>query len=369
MGAKLFGSFWFQKELCRKRQKIILESSTYLNLCTLYAIVHGISMTVIITLLLLTVGILLIGKGSDWLTDSLIPIARKLGVSSVSVGLILVSAAVSLPEILVAVFATLKGYPGISFGVVLGSIICNIGLMTGLCAMFRPLVVSATTILRDGIFSIVVPILVLAVSSEGQITRFEGLAFLLLFIPYAINVFLQERRITSEERERQREEIELELRLIGFDFGKLRPGWMSFCIGVAVLLFGSQIFSDQLINLVSTFGMSELLVGVTLGAIGPSIPNVMAAFSATKKGMGDIAVSETLGSNIFTMLVTLGILAMLTPISILPQWLHFDLPALLIMSFLLFIFLLTGKEISRLEGSVLLGGYVAILGIQAFVIL
>ena len=110
--------------------------------------------------------------------------------------------------------------------------------------------------------------------------------------------------------------------------------------------------------------MSELIVGVTIGALGPSLPNIMAAYSATKKGMGDIAVSETLGSNIFTLLVTLGISAMVSPLQITPQWLRFDIPALLIMSFLLFLFLLTRREISRMEGSILLGGYVAILIMQ-----
>ena len=326
-------------------------------------------MSIATTIFFLALGTILIGKGSDWLTDSLIPLARKMGVSGVSVGLILVSVAVSLPEILVAVFATLKGYPGISLGVVLGSIICNIGLMTGLCAIIKPLRVSTKTILRDGIFSLIVPILVLAVSNEGEITRFEGFAFFLLFIPYAVNVFLQERQTTPEERIKQQEEIELELQLVGFDFGKLKTGWLSFSLGLLVLLIGTQIFSDQLINLTSIFGINELLVGVTLGALGPSLPNIMAAYSATKKGMGDIAVSETLGSNIFTLLVTLGISAMLSPLKISEQWINFDLPALLFMSFLLFLFLLTRKEISRLEGSILLGSYLCILGLQVFFIL
>src|SRR3989344_8680690 len=125
-------------------------------------------MDLLFTISLLLLGILLLGKGSDWLTDSLIPIARKLGVSGVAVGLILVSIAVSLPEILVAVLATLQGYPGITLGVVLGSIICNIGLMTGLCAIIQPLRVKRTVILRDGIFSIVIPILIFAIGASGE---------------------------------------------------------------------------------------------------------------------------------------------------------------------------------------------------------
>lgn len=323
-------------------------------------------MDLLFTVSLLILGILLLGKGSDWLTDSLIPIAKKLGVSGVSVGLILVSIAVSLPEVLVAVFATIRGYHTLSLGVVLGSIICNIGLMSGFCAILKPLPVTTNIILRDGIFSLVVPVLVLAVSSEGEITRFEGLAFFLLFIPYAINVFLQERRITSTEKQKQQEEIEVELALIGFEFGKLKPGWISFFLGLALLLIGTKFFGDELIHLADGFGFNELLIGTTLGALGPSLPNIGAAYSATKKGMGEIAVSETLGSNIFTLLVTLGISAMIAPITIAQQWLIVDLPILLIMSTLLFLFLLTKKCISRLEGVILLGCYLAAVALQVW---
>ena len=105
-----------------------------------------------ITFLTIFLTIIAIGKGSDWLTDSLIPIARKLGVTGSFVGLIIVSIAVSLPEVLVALYAAFKGYTAISLGVVLGSIVCNIGLMTGLSALVRPLKVSSHVILRDGIF-------------------------------------------------------------------------------------------------------------------------------------------------------------------------------------------------------------------------
>lgn len=321
-------------------------------------------MELIIPLFLILLCIIAIGEGSDWLTDSLIPIARKLHLTGSSVGLILVSAAVSLPEILVAVYATLKGFSTISLGVVLGSIICNIGLMTGLSALVKPLKVTTNIILRDGVFSIVVPILVFAISSGGQITRIEGFAFFLLFITYVINVYLQEKQSSQKQREEHMKEVEIELDLIGFEFGSLKPGWLTFGLGLALLLGGAQVFSSQLITLAQTFHISELLIGLTIGAIGPSIPNIIAAYNATKKGMGEIAVSETLGSNIFTLLVTLGILAMLSPITISPQWLRFDLPALIAMSVLLFIFVLTKQQITRREGFILLGGYLAILSVQ-----
>jgi cation:H+ antiporter len=323
-------------------------------------------MQLFVPLLLTALGILLIGKGSDWLTDSLIPIARKLGVSGVAVGLILVSVAVSLPEILVAVSTTVQGYPAISLGVVLGSIICNIGLMTGLCAVIRPLKVKKTLILRDGIFSIIIPILVFAIGAGGEISRLEGGALFLLFIPYIINIVLQEKQQSPEQRSQDMKEIEMELDFIGFTFGKMKAGWLSFILGTALLLVGTKIFSTQLVWFAGHLRIDELIIGLTLGALGPSLPNIVAAYQATKKGMGDIAVSETLGSNVFTLLVTLGIAAMLSPVTISHRWLSFELPALIVMSFLLFLFLLTKQAISRLEGAMLLGGYLGIVGMQIF---
>lgn len=308
--------------------------------------------------------ILAIGKGSDWLTDSLIPVARKLGVTRSFVGLILVSIAVSLPEVFVAVYATIAGYPAISLGVILGSIACNIGLMSGVSSFVKPLKVSNTIILRDGVFSLIVPILVFAVAAGGLISRLEGFAFVLLFIPYIINVYLHEKHTSAEVIKEHTKEIEIELGLLGFDFGKIKSGWLSFILGLFFLLIGAQIFGSQLIRAAQNLGINELLIGLTLGAIGPSIPNILAAYKAAQRGMGDIVVSETLGSNIFTLLVTLGISAMVSPIVISKQWIIFDLPAIIVMSLLLFIFIMTGKVITKKEGLILIGGYLSIILIQ-----
>src|SRR3989344_435358 len=309
------------------------------------------------------VSIFLIAKGSDWLTDSLVPIARKLKTSSISVALILVSAAVSLPEVLVAVDTSLKGYQAISLGVIFGSIICNIGLMVGFPALIKPLTGSKNMILRDGIFSIVIPILIFAISSGGEINRLHGTALLLLFIPYLTNVFLQEKNI-EEREEALRRDIEIELQLIGIDFGRLKAGGLSFILGLVLLLSGTYLFSNQLVNLVELFGLDPLFVGLTLGALVPSIPNIAAAYKATKRGLTEVAVSETIGSNVFTLLVTTGIIAIIKPVSISPVWISFDIPLMMWMSFLLFIFMTTGRGISRKEGLLLLSSYLATLLIQ-----
>ena len=325
-------------------------------------------MDLVIISIYLLISTVAIGKGSDWFTDSLIPIARKLGVSGVSVGLILVSIAVSLPEILVAAYGVLSGHPNLSLGVALGSIICNIGLMTGISALVRPLKVHTFVILRDGIFSVVVPILVFAVAAGGEFTRIEGFAFMLLFIPYVINVFLQEKLASKLQKQKDYADVEIKLKLLGFDIGKLKSGWISFSLGLALLLLGTQFFTNTIVQIVNKFTVDELVIGLTIGAIGPSIPNILAAYKATKKGMGDVAVSETLGSNIFTLLVTMGFLAFLSPVKISQRWIYFDIPVMIVMSLMLLIFMTTRKTISKLEGSILLGSYFLALFLQIFVI-
>ena len=315
-------------------------------------------------LVVIVFAILLIAKGSDFLTDSLIPLARRLQVSSISLGLVLVSAAVSLPEIFVAVGSGLRGHTDLSLGVTLGSIAVNIAFMTGLSAIVRPLKVTTHMILRDGIFSVVVPILIFAVATDGQISRLDGLAIFLLFIPYLANVFLQERRITLEEREVLATHAEEKLGIMGLQILKMAPGWLTFVLGVLAVLGGSQVFTAQLIELVRTYSRSELLIGLTLGAIGPSIPNVISSYKATRQGLTEVAVSETLGSNIFTLLVTLGTVAVVRPITVSRPWLLFDIPIMILMSLLLFLFMVTRRLISKVEGSLLLVFYFLIVVFQ-----
>lgn len=310
------------------------------------------------------ISIVFISKGSDWLTDSLVPVARRLKTSTISVGLILVSVFVSLPEILVATYTAFSGYKDISLGVAFGSIICNIALMTGISALVRPLKVTSNMILRDGIFSIITPILIFAIGYDGVITRIDGLAIFLLFIPYLTNVFLQEKNIKKEELKREIKEVAIEFQLFGFDFGKITAGWLSFFLGLIFLLGGTYLFSEILIQIVEMFNIAPLYIGLTLGALVPSVPNIAAAYKATRKGLTEVAVSETLGSNIFTLLVTIGILSMLSPVTIKRHWVIFDIPIMMVMSFLLFFFTITETTISKKEGAILVGSYIVFLIIQ-----
>ncbi|TAL55681.1 MAG: hypothetical protein EPN86_03170, partial [Nanoarchaeota archaeon] len=206
-------------------------------------------------------GIYLIAKGSDWSTDSLIPVAKQLGTSHIAIALILVSIMVSLPEIIVAIYSTLLGHIDISLGVIIGSVIVNIGLMTGLSALIKPLKISRKLVLRDGIFAVCIAIMVLVLSSDMKITRAEGAALVLVFIPYLINVWEQEKN--EQQSQKKKELIEVEKFLSIDVFGKVKAGFLTFVLGMVALLAGSYIFSWALIRISSSFGVSDLIIGLT----------------------------------------------------------------------------------------------------------
>ena len=314
-------------------------------------------------------GIWLIAKGADWITDSIVPVARKLGTSNLAVGLILVSVFLSLPEIVVAALLVLAGHTKVAIGVTLGSVVVNIGLIVGLSAMIKPLRVSRLMLLRDGIFMLIVSIITILLASDLRITQTEGVVFLLMFVPYVINVMEEEKIIPQAERKVAENHLLISLKFAGrteFNEFTLHSGVLAFFIGGLMLLFGSKFFTDSLIGIISYTQVHELLLGLTLGAIGPSIPNIASGIQATRHGFEDLAVSETIGSNIFTLLVTLGFLSLITTIVIEANEFLLTSAALIFMSFVLVFFMHKG-HITRRDGIILVLSYLVYLVLQIFV--
>ncbi len=321
---------------------------------------------IILVIVLLILGTLILTKGSDWITDSMIPVADKLGTTYIAVASILVSVMLSIPEVVIAIYAFFKGHEGISLGVIIGSITCNIGLMTGISAMIKPLSVDRRVVIRDGVFAFIIAIIVFLFGLDLQFSRTEGAVLLLLFVPYFLNVWFFEKWRSEKAKKEELKEIKDELKVIGLEGLDQKPGIFPFIFGMVMLLFGSYLFSDGLIKVAKISGLSDVLIGLTLGAIGPSIPNIASAIDGTKKNYTKIAITETFGSDIFTLLVTLGILAVLMPFSIEKKWLHFDIPMMIFMNVLMMWFIFKGhirreNAIMRHDGALLVVVYVVFL--------
>ncbi|MBI4361291.1 sodium:calcium antiporter [Candidatus Micrarchaeota archaeon] len=317
---------------------------------------------VLFELALLVAGMALLFKGAEWVTDSASHVAEQFHTTSVAVGLIIVSVVLSLPELLVAATSIFKAHPQIGLGTILGSVIVNIGLIAGLCSMIRPLKLSRVILLRDTIFMIVATIIVAVLALEdNKLSHVEGIVFLLLFVPYLINVYQQEHEMGKKKARAEGKRIVHTLQMVGYipwlPF-RVRDGMGVFVLGTFVLLVGAQLFTDALIGLSTQFQIPDLVIGITLGALGPSLPNLAAALQATRRGMEELAISETIGSNIFTLLVSVGLFALTSPITLEASSRVITVPALLLITFLFMGFTIKGR-ITRVEGGILLFMYLA----------
>lgn len=320
-------------------------------------------MSIIVLILAFILSIYLILKGSDWITDSSVHVAHRLGTSNLAVGLIVISFLLSLPELFIAVNSILKGHAALGFGASIGSVIVNIGLIVGISAIVRPMRVPRIMVTRDMIFMVVVSIVVVAMALEDrELSRTDGFVFILLFIPYVINVYEQERNLTHAERKIKAEKMAEALEMHGEYVLEHKPkfGLKYFIFGVFVLLVGSDMFVRVLLEISSFMRLPELLVGVTLGAIGTSIPNLAASLGAARKGIEELVVSETIGSNIFTLLITIGVIALLSPMAIDETTAVITAPGLLLITFVLLVAMLKG-HVRRKDGMLLLMLYLGMV--------
>ena len=318
----------------------------------------------ILEILLALVGLYLILKGSEWITDAAVPVAKFLDTTHIAVGLVLVSVLLSPPELLVSLSAISKNHADLGIGVSIGSIIVNLGLIIGIAAMIRPLKIPKHVITRDAVFMVVATIVVSLITFEDlQVTRRDGLVFLLLFIPYLINIYEQEKTLAMKERKKESEMITKTLEFVGKIGGAeviIKDSRIIFVLGTLFLLIGAELFTNSLIFFANILQLPELLIGLTIGALGPSIPNLAAAIQAVRRGYDELAVSETIGSNIFTLLITLGIIAIIQPFTLDRATATITAPALLIVTLVFFIFALRGT-ISRLSGAILVMLYILTL--------
>jgi len=326
----------------------------------------------ILTFIILLSSIIILWKGSDWMTDSLIPVAQKLGTGYIAITTVLISLLLIIPELFVAIYSYLFGHLNVGLGVIIGSVMINIGLSVGLIAAIKPLKVDKQVAIRDGIFLIAGAVVVLLFGSDLKYTRTEGAVLLVLLIPYALNVWYSEQLRSMKSRKAKVKSIEKNLYLMGkikiFDFN---PSIKIFFLGGFFLALGSYFFSYSLINLSEMLPLPEIVIGIVFGAIGTELPNLFAAVQGTLKGYKDVAITETLGSNIFTLLLIIGTIAVLNPFNIAGKIFYYDLTWMIIINLLMIGFIFKGyryKEasITRFEGISLVLFYIAILVADIF---
>jgi len=311
----------------------------------------------------LLTSIFFLSKSADWTADSVVALTHKLNTTKVAIGILLVSLLYILPELLVSLFAAARGEMEIAFGNIVGSNIGNIAFMIGLSAMFSTLVVHRRVIIRDGIFLMVATISAFAFMLDGFVSQTEGIVLLSLAVFYIINVYEQEKIEAPEEREREAKEIAIEIDLLTTLTGKrleIRNAYVSFAIGIIVSLITADLLVLSVVNIASILGASELLLGVTVVALGTSFADIATAVAASRKGHGDLAVAGCLGANLFTIMIVLGLTALINPLPVSSETLLMNGSIFIFITALFFVYMITMK-IGKLKGLTLLFIYMVFL--------
>lgn len=317
-------------------------------------------MDIFINIVLLIVGMVLLVKGADFFVDGASDIAKKLGIPSLIIGLTLVSIGTSLPEASVSINAAITNSSDLSFGNVVGSNIFNSLFIIGLCSIILPTAVSKD-IMKFDIPILFIVMAVLALFSYAitpfKIDRWEATILFIMFVCY---IALAIYRALKQRKENLNLEVETETLN---EPKKERKTWLSIMftiLGLAGVVGGGILTVDAAKKLALEFGMSELLVGLTIVAVGTSLPELVTSLVASKKGENDIAVGNVIGSNIFNIIFILGFSGMINPLG-LNNNSYVDVIFMVLAIILIFIFALRKGKVNRIEGASLMIIYILYL--------
>lgn len=317
---------------------------------------------IVLNILLLLVGFAALIKGADFFVDGSASVARTLKVPGVIIGLTIVAMGTSAPELAVSTSAAISGSNEIALSNVVGSNMFNLLMVLGICALIRPIPVDKGIVKRDFPLSILASVAVLAAVSVrmwsgfdflgtpmlqtvGEISRPLGIILLLIFAAYITVLILMARKHKTDEPEE-----------------KPLPVWKSILlivVGLACIVIGGQLVVNSASAIAAAFGMSETLIGLTVVALGTSLPELVTSIVASHKGENGLAVGNVAGSNLFNLLLILGVSGTIHPIAV-NYASVIDLGILIAVSLMTFVFALT-KRISRLEGGVMVACYLAVM--------
>jgi cation:H+ antiporter len=287
--------------------------------------------------------------GGEGLIRGSSSLAIRVGISPLVVGLTIVAFGTSSPELLVSLKAALMGSNSIALGNVVGSNIANIALILGIAAIIRPLQVHANVIKREIPIMIVVSLLLIFFLLDGTLEFIEGLIFVILLIAYTVvNILLslkENKEIEKEFEEGLKSKLNIPIASV------------FIIVGLVLLFYGADFFLKGAIALAKLFDVSDAVIGLTVVAVGTSLPELFTSIVATIKKESDIAVGNAVGSNIFNILSILGISAIIIPISS-AQISIFDFGVMLAAALILLPLSYTGYRICRLEGLLLVLGYI-----------
>lgn len=291
----------------------------------------------VLNIFLLCLGIALLYYGSEWMVKGSASLALSFSIRPVMVGLTVVAFATSAPELLVSVIAAYKGSSGISLGNILGSNVANIGLVLGASAMVKPLTVDRKMVRREVPFMISTSGLFWLACVDGHLGRMDGIILLA-----GLAVFLAMGIMTARKSVKKEAPVAEQ---------KKTPWFILLILtGMVGLIAGADLMVRSAIFIARQFGLSEVFIGLSIVAVGTSLPELATSVVAGARGQHDISVGNVIGSNVFNICLVIGTVGLFNPMPIDAGLLRFEFPAMFLLSIIVLIFAKTGFTISRIEG-------------------
>ena len=306
------------------------------------------------TYLFLVVGLLLLLGGAEFLVKGAAALATRIGVSPFLIGLTLVGFGTSSPELVASLQGAYEGYPGIAVGNVVGSNIANILLILGASGLIFPLLCDRNALKRDGVMMLLAAGALILVCLLGELSRLAGFAFLAVLALYLVYTYRADKKGQDGGGELHAAEAEF--------FASSRVMSLAVEIGMALgglvaLVVGASLLVDAAVEIAEGYGVSDSVVGLTLVAVGTSLPELATSVLAAMRRKADIAIGNVVGSNIFNVLGIAGVVAAVKPVPIPGDIASFDIWVMGAASILFMVFAWTGARIGRVEALLLLVGY------------
>ena len=303
----------------------------------------------IIDILYIVLGLLLLVKGGDYLVDGSVAIAERAKLSKMVIGLTVIGFGTSMPELLVSAQSALIGNSGIAIGNVVGSNISNIALILGATALIHPIPAQRITLRVDLPFMLLASILFVAAAYTGSIERWMGVIGVLLLVLFVTYQIWTSRKAGHTDNCTQHHEGEVEAKKPMALWKALLMVVLSFC----AMVFGADKLVEGASDIARQLGVTDRIIGLTIVAVGTSLPELFASLMAARKGETDMAIGNIIGSVTFNILSVIGVSAAIAPIMDSNVGFLFDYALMTLLGFLLWVFLRTKYELERWEGFVL----------------
>ena len=314
----------------------------------------------LLALLMLGGGLVLLAVAGDWLIDGAARLALLANLSPTVVGLTVVAMGTSMPELAVSLDAAIEGSPDISYANIVGSNVFNIGAILGLAALIRPFGVRSQTLRLEYPFMVLVLWIGLLLSRDGYVDRLEAAFFLFVLAAFVVFIVRLSRSDPPDEETRKAAQTLRQASREGEGAGRLwLPNIGLVAVGIVGLAGGAELIVRGAVRLAIEYGIAERVIGLTIIAMGTSLPELGATIAAARRGQPELAFGNIVGSNIFNVLCILGLTAAIIPIPVNADAVRVDNWVMLGFAVGLFAMLWRGRNVSRLNGLVLLVGFVA----------